>query len=183
MFLNEAFENSVGTQRADMGLYRKFALNLTTVAIPNLIAFDLVMVSPMSSASGYVTYIQYVAGSNKGAAKKGETLFNSPFSLGDVRETVDYTSSKVVEAVTAGDDFAPAWTPVAGSVRFFVNGAWGEATEAPAKVPTGATKVAYEYDNVVIPQNDLPIVNAKMAHIALEAKARRIAIYYSQMAA
>lgn len=33
-FLNEAFENSVGTQRSDMGAYRKFALNLTTVAVP-----------------------------------------------------------------------------------------------------------------------------------------------------
>lgn len=45
-FLNEAFDNSVGTQRADMGAYRKFALNLTTVAVPNLIAFDLVFVYP-----------------------------------------------------------------------------------------------------------------------------------------
>ena len=33
-FMNEAFENSVGTQRSDMGLFRKFALNLTTVAVP-----------------------------------------------------------------------------------------------------------------------------------------------------
>ena len=52
-FLNEAFDNSVGTQRSDMGLFRKFALNLTTVAVPNLIAFDLVIVSPMSSMAGY----------------------------------------------------------------------------------------------------------------------------------
>jgi len=35
-FLNEAFENSQGTQRTDMGLFKKFALNLTTVALPNL---------------------------------------------------------------------------------------------------------------------------------------------------
>ena len=45
-FMNEAFENSVGTQRADLGAYKKFALNLTTVALPNLIAFDLVIVHP-----------------------------------------------------------------------------------------------------------------------------------------
>jgi hypothetical protein len=42
--MNEAFENSTGTQRSDMGAFRKFALNLTTVAVPNLIAFDLVIV-------------------------------------------------------------------------------------------------------------------------------------------
>ena len=45
-FLNEAFENSVGTQRSDMGAFKKFALNLTTVALPNLIANDLVIVHP-----------------------------------------------------------------------------------------------------------------------------------------
>ena len=59
MFMNEAFENSVGTQRTDMGMFKKFALNLTTVALPNLIANDLVIVHPMSSMSGYVTYIEY----------------------------------------------------------------------------------------------------------------------------
>lgn len=33
-FLNESFTNSTGTQRADLGMYKKFALNLTTVALP-----------------------------------------------------------------------------------------------------------------------------------------------------
>lgn len=55
-FLNEAFDNSVGTQRSDLGLWKKFCLNLTTVALPNLIANELVIVSPMSSMSGYVAY-------------------------------------------------------------------------------------------------------------------------------
>lgn len=32
-FINEAFENSVGTQRSDLGMFKRFALNLTTVAL------------------------------------------------------------------------------------------------------------------------------------------------------
>ena len=48
---------------------------------------------------------------------------------------------------------------------------------------TGKVKVGYIYDNIVIPQNDLPILNAHMDGKELHAKARRIAIYYSQMAA
>lgn len=32
-FLNEAFSSSQGTQRADMGLWKKFCLNLTNVAV------------------------------------------------------------------------------------------------------------------------------------------------------
>lgn len=55
-FLNEAFDSASATQRADMGLFKKFCLNLTNVALPNLIANDLVIVHPMSSMSGYVTY-------------------------------------------------------------------------------------------------------------------------------
>lgn len=45
-FLTEALDNSVGVQRGDLGLFKKFSLNLTNVAVPSLIAFDLVMVSP-----------------------------------------------------------------------------------------------------------------------------------------
>ena len=37
-FLNEAFTQSQGTQRSDMGLFKKFSLNLTNVVLPNLIA-------------------------------------------------------------------------------------------------------------------------------------------------
>ena len=55
-FLNEAFTSSQGTQRADMGAYKKFCLNLVTCAVPNLIANDLVIVQPMSSMSGFITY-------------------------------------------------------------------------------------------------------------------------------
>ena len=46
-----------------------------------------------------------------------------------------------------------------------------------------AVFVNYVYNNVVVPQNELPSLRAEMKSIALVAKARRIAIYYSQMAA
>lgn len=44
-------------------------------------------------------------------------------------------------------------------------------------------RVAYLYDNVIIPQDDIPMINVKMENIPLVAKARRIAVYYSQIAA
>lgn len=186
-FMNESFEQSVGTQRSDMGLFRKFALNLVTCAVPNLIAFDLVMVHPMSSMSGYVAYVEYVAGSNKGATAQGD-VFNSPFGLGKV--DADYTGEKVVE--TLGTDLRLMWTPVAKIVKAVTaEGAAVEVTDwkvAEDGTVTGTgvaagVKVAYEYNNVQIAQNDLPVINARMNSVALQAKARRIAIYYSQMAA
>ena len=47
--LTEAFENSVGTRRADMGDYKRFCLSITNVVFPSLIAEDLVIVKPMTS--------------------------------------------------------------------------------------------------------------------------------------
>lgn len=176
-FLNEAFDASVGTQRSDMGMWKKFAMNLTTVAIPNLIAHDLVIVHPMSSMSGYVTYIEYTYASAKNGMK-GEMISN-PFGFGKVDP--DYTSAKVVETIAEGQKEL-AWGPVVeGSVEKFVDGAWEKVEGAYA--PVAGDKVRYEYDNVVIPQNDLPMVKAEMKSISLVAKARRIAVYYSQIAA
>jgi hypothetical protein len=195
-----------------MGLWKKFCLNLTTVALPNLIAHDLVIVHPMSSMSGFITYINYTAGTNKGNVQQGD-LFNNPFMLGDVDGTrsgvgngytANYTAQKVVEAVTSftSGTSKVAWFPVvAGSIRALdadgnevsdpTGTAWTAAADgtitagsyASGKSATDVAKIAYEYDNIVIPQNDLPILNAKIESIPLVAKARRIAVYYSQIAA
>lgn len=192
-FLNEAFSKSVGTQRADMGTFKKFALDLTTVALPNLIANDLVIVKPMSSMTGYIQVLKFVAGTDKGGVKRGD-LFNDPFQLGDMTaDRVNYTASAVVEEVELdGEGKATlAWVPLYEGFTPVVVGVEGASVEIVDKSTgeikvtgaTGSIKVKYLYDNVVIPQNDLPILNAKVEGIALEAKARRIAIYYSQMAA
>lgn len=195
-FMTEAFENSVGTQRSDLGAWKKFALNLTTVALPNLIAFDLVIVQPMTSISGYINYIQYTAGSNKGTTSQGDVL-NDPFRLGKVDK--DYTSERVVETFVGDASttaFKVMWGPiVTDSVKVLVNGAEKEVTTDYTVVKDGTItfttapaaddqiRIGYVYDNVKIPQNDLPMVNVRMESIALQAKARRVAVYYSQIAA
>lgn len=193
-FLSEAFESSMGTQRADMGNYKRFCLNLVTVGLPNLIAHDLVMVSPMTSITGYVAYIEYTTGTTKGD-DVAPRMLNNPFELGASNTDMfaDYTSDRVVETLTSftSGTTAVAWTPVntsAGFKCFDADGAVIEgATIDPATgVITSATavkKVAYVYDNVVIPQNTIPTIKAEMKNITLEAKARRIGIYYSQIAA
>lgn len=212
-FLNEAFENSVGTQRSDMGAFKKFALNLTTVALPNLIANDLVIVHPMSSLSGYVNYIEYQYASNKGATKKGD-LISNPFGFGDV--DVDFTGDRVSETIATAGKVTPGWSPVlkgffrtiledpndsSSEVEFDPKATYTDAQlatlarkdvkivaaagtvtfanlDANGQVTTSAAndRIIYVYDNVVIPQNDLPTIKAEMKSIALVAHARRIAI-------
>lgn len=233
-FLGEAFDQSVGTQRADIGTYKKFVMNIDTIVLPSLISHDLVAVVPMSSMTGYVTYMQFVSGSNKGDAKIGDE-FNSPFRLGEALQK-NFTGQAVVEdvklpeAIESGTPFELnlAWTPVALIKSFngiAINAETGLSADGKIKIEYNATtrpkplevteftydreghvfgnpitvtitdeslpgelqgtevKVAYLYDNVRIPQNDLPTLDMRMNGIALMAKPRRIAIYFSQMAA
>ena len=167
------------------------------MAVPNLIANDLVITYPMSSMTGYINYLQYTAGSNKGQTKQGD-VFNDPFRLGKVDP--DYTGAAVVDTVPASTtELTPAWTPVVkgaftgddGSTKYDVKivkaaGGVSYANLTGEGKVTGLAegdRVAYFYDNVVIPQNDLPIVNVEMKSMTLLAKARRVAVYYSQIAA
>jgi hypothetical protein len=187
-FLNESLEglDTAATQRTAMGEYKKFCMALTNVGIPNLIAFDLVAVSPMSAISGNVAYIEYVKGTDKGQSKAGD-LTNNIWQLGDV--DTNYTGNAVVETVTGSETNISAlgFAPIDGTLQANTGtaGAWEDVTVGAdgAITITGATKVKYLYDNVVVPQTVLPTLKAKLTNIALEAKARRIAIYYSQMAA
>ena len=229
-FLSEAFENSAGTQRAALGDYKLFCLTLTTLALPNMIAPELVLTVPMASRTGRVAYLEYVAGSNKGGVSRGD-MFNSVWSLGEMTDDrVKYTGQKVVETITAGDTtLALAWEPVVGTIvvknkttgvalvegtdytvatgtydkRMQLQDGWDNQGASILVAPNDVNDtnhavgqtfitltaaqandvtVAYEYDNIVIPQNDIPQLNARMNEVTLEAKARRIAVYYSQIA-
>ena len=186
--LTEAFENSVGTQRADMGDYKKFCMSITNVVFPSLIAEDLVIVKPMTSYSGVITYAKYTYGSNKGGIKQGQVIAD-PWSIKARNEdNMRYTGAPVVEAIAPeAVEFIPAWKPVDGKVEFVKeNGEVEEKELVDGKITIAAgtyVKARYVYDNVKIPQDDLPIVNVEMANLPLVAKARRVAIYYSQIAA
>lgn len=60
--------------------------------------------------SGFITYVNYTAGTNKGQTRQGD-LFNNPFKLGDV--DVNYTAARVVESFTgANSNVTASWFPV-----------------------------------------------------------------------
>lgn len=194
-FMNEAFDSSAATNRGTLSNYKKFCLNVATTALPTLILPDLMLTQPMSSISGYVTYMNYTAGTTKGGVEAGD-FFNGAYRLGKMDEDrIRYTSDRVVEAV---EDFTSGtskvhWTPVnveAGFKLFNASDAEVEGTIAKDGTITSAgavAKVAYVYDNIEIPQKveptSIPTLTGKMDAIELHAHARRIAIYYSQIAA
>lgn len=185
--------NTQATQRSDLGDWKKFCLNLTNIAVPSLIANDLVIVHPMTSYSGSVAYLEYVSKTDKGDVKKGD-VFNGVFGLGEHSEArTAFTSQVIIE--TVGSDGKVALTPMAtgkfegekdakvilpsGEVKFIT------AAELKGGVEAGS-KVAYfseEFQMEHVPAQDIPTIGPRMNRIALVAEPRRIAVRYDQITA
>ena len=185
--------NTAATQRSDLGDWKKFCLNLTNIAVPSLIANDLVIVHPMTSYSGSVAYLSYVSKTDKGDVKKGD-VFNSVFGLGASSEArTNFTSQVIIE--TAGAEGKLALTPMAtgkfeGDTDIKVI-AKADGKVSYIKVADVANikegdKVAYfaeEFQMEHVPAQDIPTIGPKMERIALVAEPRRIAVKYDQITA
>ena len=194
-FINSRLEESVATSHADLGAWKKFCLNLTNIAVPSLIANDLVIVHPMTSISGSVAYLEYVATTKKNGME-GEVL-NGAFGLGQMSDNrVAYTSQIIVESVSGTP--APTLTPVVGGIKHDVDGAivshTYKFTKANGEVKfanevsegNGFDKVAYvsqEFQMEQVPAQDIPSIGPKMRRIPLVAEPRRIAVKYDQITA
>ena len=191
-WMTESMHTSA-TERSDLGDWKKFCLNLTNIAVPSLIANDLVIVHPMTSYSGSVAYLEYVSKTDKGDVKKGD-VFNGVFGLGEHSEArTAFTSQVIVE--TVGSDGKVALTPAAtgkfeGGKDAKVISSTGvvsykTAAELKAGVEAGS-KVAYfseEFQMEHVPAQDIPTIGPRMNRIALVAEPRRIAVRYDQITA
>lgn len=184
-WMTESMNVGLGTtQRSDLGDWKKFCLNLTNIAVPSLIANDLVIVHPMTSYSGSVAYLKYVALTEKGAIKEGAE-FNSVFGLGEMSEDrMNYTAQQVVveDVVADGEGkVATALDAVKGALKGYTYKIDGEYTNE-----LKAGKVAYvteEFQMVKVPATKIPTIGPKMERIALVAEPRRIAVRYDQITA
>ena len=213
-FLNEAFKVAAGTQRADLGMYKTFCMDITALAVPNFIVDEIFMVAPMSSFTGYITYMEYALGEPKGGA--GGELEDAPFTsamsrydqsawnvnnkimspfagFGKMDENrVRYSGQAVVEVLKEDSEggLKLSWTPVLKAENMDELDTEGNPgvveVDAEGNILSGAAdgdRIRYIYDNQYIPQEKLPSVVARMQGVALTAKARRLAVEYSQFAA
>ena len=181
------------TQRSDLGAWKKFCLNLTNIAVPSLIANDLVIVHPMTSYSGSVAYLKYVTLTDKPGYEAGQEL-NSVFGLGDMNEKrMNYASQVIVE-----DGAAATLTVKTNGIRYTegnevkyadVKAVMADGTVqyvAADAIPTDAKKIAYistEFQMETVPAKEIPTIGPKMERIPLVAEPRRIAVRYDQITA
>ena len=191
-WMTESMNESVATNRGDLGAWKRFCLNLTNIAVPSLIANDLVIVHPMTSYSGSVAYLKYVALTDKGGVKVGDE-FNSVFGLGKMDDKrVGYTSQVIVEAGKG----PAAMDVLENGLTYEDEGAIKKATYKSIKadgsvvygaaIDSDAVKFAYAskvFQMEKVPAEDIPTIGPKMEHIALVAEPRRIAVKYDQITA
>jgi len=192
---------TMATERANLGDWKKFCLNLTNIAVPSLIANDLVIVHPMTSYSGSVAYLEYQSRTPKGDVKRGD-VFNSVFALGDMNEArQNFTSQVIIETIEADGSALTELTLTPMATGKFPGGKdvkvkrAGETLyfnvdrdtheiigyEAQAK-----DKVAYfseEFQMEHVPAKDIPTIGPVMKRIPLVAEPRRIAVRYDQISA
>ena len=187
-WMTESLNSEIaGTNRSNLGDWKKFCLNLTNIAVPSLIANDLVIVHPMTSYSGSVAYLKYVALTDKNGMQ-GKTL-NSVFGLGEMsEERVNYASPVIVETLAEGAE--PTFKAVVGGFKISEGSEVKEYTYKIDGVYTNelkAGKVAYksaeEFQMDHVPAAKIPAIGPKMERIALVAEPRRIAVRYDQITA
>ena len=209
-WMTESLNSQIGVDGRDvsMGAWKKFCLNLTNIAVPSLIANDLVIVHPMTSYSGSVAYLEYVSLTDKGDVKKGD-MFNSVFGHGEMTDSrMNFTAPIAVETVTAEEaegTFAPAATALAGGFTYVEGNVEKKAAYRITKKATGEVvyadavtglaagdKVAYKVDDGQgadrfqmdhVPAKEIPAIGPRMKHIPLVAEPRRIAVRYDQITA
>ena len=209
-WITESLNNEIGaTTRSDMGAWKKFCLNLTNIAVPSLIANDLVIVHPMTSYSGSIAYLEYVSLTDKAGVNKGD-MFNSVFGHGEMTTARQQFTSQVVienaatldELTFAADDNgstvkANGFTYIdkdtnatsTATYKFVGKDADGKRVEAYGnEAPADITveKIAYileKFQMEQVPATEIPAIGPKMRHLPLVAEPRRIAVRYDQITA
>lgn len=174
-FINESFKIAAGTQRADLGMYKNFVMDITALTVPNLIVQDIFMTVPMQAITGYLTFMQYALGEPKGfeddgSAKVGGELEEAPFtsamskydqSVWNVNNIINspltglgkmtpgrerYSSQRVVE--TLSEDLKLAWTPVVKAENMDQLDSEGNPTEVEVDATGKVVKGAAAGDKI-----------------------------------
>ena len=181
--------------RGSLGAWKKFCLNLTNIAVPSLIANDLVIVHPMTSYSGSVAYLKYVALSDKNGMRGRE--LNSVFGHGVMDDArMFYASPVVVEEVKA-DKLETSMNALVGGFvlrdasdetkvvkyTYKIDGEYTNELKAGKVAYKTAEGVDNRFQMDHIPATDIPTIGPKMEHIPLVAEPRRIAVRYDQITA
>lgn len=202
LFLDRQSKLNEATQSSDVSYFKKYAINMLSAMVPNLLAPDLVSVQPMLSRVGEARYLKVLYGSNKGKIKRGQQMFGTAgFNESGIGNGyTDYTSDRIdAEMIDSGvENYMLAWAPV---IPGTLNGTMDSTTitdDGKGKLvgingtidyatgmitfTDGSTshdiEMSYEYDNMTSPVQ-APEMNLKIESTPIIAKSRKLKALYS----
>jgi len=100
--LNSTYERMIAkeaTNPGSIGAYKRYALDIVTATVPNLIAFDIYAVQAMDNRVGMLNYMDYNYSKAKGQTPAGKT-FASSINMGPSDR--NYSSDLVKDEVVVG---------------------------------------------------------------------------------
>lgn len=194
--LNEA------TQPSDVSFFKRYAINLLSAVVPNLIAEDIVSVQPMLSRVGEIRYLRVLYGSDKAPVKKGNVMFQN-YTGGDFSQYT-YTSDQIEGESVAGDGsttkFSLDWTPIIpgsiqgtsqtdtvtddGNGNIMINGSKAGTVDYEHglltfnEAPANEIDLNYTYNNMEVP-TEAPEIVLKLVTAPIQAKSRKLKTLYS----
>lgn len=113
--LHQRMKIQEATNPGSIGQYKRYALDIVTSVVPNLIAFDIYAVQAMDNRIGMINYLDYKYSKAKGATKEGQ-VFASSINMGksDPYYTSDLVKDEIVAQKLAGEkkEVNLPWYPV-----------------------------------------------------------------------
>lgn len=195
-----------GTQPVDIGPFRRYAFDIITATMPNLIAEEVCSVQSLQQKLGQIFYLEYRYGTSKGGVTSGDVML-SPFTNSPGYST--YASESVTNELTgiavANQAGNLAFVPVRpGTVRFNVDGEFvvddganvltgtgalvgingtidyvtGEYDFTLGGAPAGDVSVDYDTDFETAPVN-APEVDLRVVELPIMARPRKLRTLYS----
>ena len=166
------------TDTSTVASFQNFAFPLIRTVFPNLITSGLVSVQPMLQPVGLVFYLNYKAGSSKGATTSGTNLFGSPSDgSGSNTATIDadYSSERITGEALGGTtsgtdttiDGSLNWLPARpgtvtltdGTNTFTDNGSGGFSHSA---ITDASSTINYTTGAIVITYGTAPGANTNI---------------------
>lgn len=202
-----------GVQSSDIGQYKRYALDIVTTVVPNLIAYDIVSVQPIENRVGMINYIKYVYNTNKGKTEAGSVFadgrnmyasdknYTARLVEDEVGGTAPASARTAVTATLAWAPVIPGTVTIAhGDIVITDNGNGGLTAAAGIStgtidyatgdvaytLTTGDTDVptfTYQYNNEFIPAKEIPEIGIKIESLPITATTRRLKAFYAFEAA
>lgn len=186
----ESLDFAGATQPASIGQYKRYAMDMVTTVVSNLIAYDCVSVQPLENRVGMINFLQFAYGSDKGTAHRGQVFADARGYQG---MNPEYTSSMV-----GGEDLETSnptlkYTPVIRGSVVIVDGEQTYHDDGAGVIGSGTIDYAtgkisglsltapiasYEYDNETVPVQ-APQMQMKIESLPITTKARKLAAIWS----